>query len=413
MTQDRALEILKLGHSVFLTGEAGSGKSYTIGKFIEWMEEQEREYAVTASTGIAASHIDGQTIHSWAAIGIDRNLTEAQIDKAAGRAWERAHKVKTLILDEVSMVDAVLLEDLNKILQKVHRNTRIFGGVQMVFVGDFFQLPPIGKREDAEPPRFAFESSAWERAGLVICYLTEQHRQATGDGIMEVLTAMRHGNLTDTERDLVRTCTKNKPSDTRLYTHNMDVDALNNQELAKIKGKEKKFMMKEEGSEYMIASLKRQCLSPETLKLKVGARVMFTRNNVKLGYVNGTIGKVARFEEGWPVIELLDGSEVSPETAEWNIKQWKDGYDEPQVVASVKQIPLRLAWAITVHKSQGMSLDSASIDLSKTFEFGQGYVALSRVRTLAGIHLLGINEKSFEMHPRVVEMDSKFRTQGE
>lgn len=413
MTQDRALEILKLGHSVFLTGEAGSGKSYTIGKFIEWMEEQGKEYAVTASTGIAASHIDGQTIHSWAAIGIDRNLTEAQIDKAAGRAWERAHNVKVLILDEVSMVDAVLLEDLDKILQKVHRNTRVFGGVQMVFVGDFFQLPPVGKREDPEPPRFAFESSAWERAGLVVCYLTEQHRQASGDGIMRVLTAMRHGNLTDTERELVRGCMKNGPSETRLFTHNADVDTLNSQELAKIKGKEKRFEMREEGSEYMIAALKRQCLSPEVLKLKVGARVMFTRNNVKLGYVNGTIGVVVRFEEGWPVVECLDGSEVQPEIAEWNIKQWKDGYDEPQVVASVKQIPLRLAWAITVHKSQGMSLDSASIDLSKTFEFGQGYVALSRVRTLSGIHLLGINEKSFEMHPRVVEMDAKFRSQGE
>lgn len=413
MTQDRALEILKLGHSVFLTGEAGSGKSYTIGKFIEWMEEQGKEYAVTASTGIAASHIDGQTIHSWAAIGIDRNLTEAQIDKAAGRAWERAHNVKVLILDEVSMVDAVLLEDLDKILQKVHRNTRVFGGVQMVFVGDFFQLPPIGKREDPEPPRFAFESSAWERAGLVVCYLTEQHRQAADDSIVSVLKAMRRGVVTYTERDLIKNCMGNKPSETRLFTHNADVDTLNSQELAKIKGKEKKFTMKEEGSEYMIAALKRQCLSPEVLKLKVGARVMFTRNNVKLGYVNGTIGVVVRFEEGWPVVECLDGSEVQPEIAEWNIKQWKDGYDEPQVVASVKQIPLRLAWAITVHKSQGMSLDSASIDLSKTFEFGQGYVALSRVRTLKGIHLLGLNEKAFEMHPRVMEMDNRFRAQGE
>jgi ATP-dependent DNA helicase PIF1 len=276
MTQERALEILKLGHSVFLTGEAGSGKSYTVGQFIKWMEAQGMAYAVTASTGIAASHIDGQTIHSWAAIGIDRNLTDAQIDKAAGRSWERAHNVKALILDEISMVDAVLLEDLDKILQKVHRNTRVFGGVQVVFVGDFFQLPPVGRRDDPEPPRFAFESSAWERAGLVVCYLTEQHRQSTGDGIMEVLTAMRHGNITETERELVRGCVKNTPSETRLYTHNADVDTLNNQELAKIKGKEKKFEMREEGSEYMIATLKRQCLSPEVLKLKVGARVMFT-----------------------------------------------------------------------------------------------------------------------------------------
>jgi len=407
MKQENALEILKTRRNVFLTGEPGAGKTHTIGMFVEWLDGEGVEYAITASTGIAASHLDGSTIHSWSGLGISRGLQKPQLDaiKRKGFLVERIKLVETLVIDEISMLDAVALNDINAILQTVHENKLPFGGIQVVFVGDFFQLPPVSKR-DQEPARFAFEAESWKAADLAVCYLTEQHRQSDAE-FLEILTAMRAGTTTKEHKDRLIACQLSTRPDTQLFTHNADVDQLNKAELAKLKGKEQVYMMQQGGDEYLIETLKKSCLSPERLVLKVGAVVMFTRNNFNAGYVNGTIGKVVKFQHGDPVIETLDGRTVRPELAEWSIK--KRRYETK---AWIKQIPLRLAWAITVHKSQGMSLDSALVDLSSTFEFGQGYVAISRVRSLQGLHLKGINEKAFLMHPKVVEQDAVFRKQG-
>ena len=407
MTQDKALEILKTGRNVFLTGEPGAGKTHTIGRFVEWLDEEGLEYAITASTGIAASHLDGSTIHSWSGLGISRALEKKQLEAIGRKTYlvERVKLVRVLVIDEISMLDAVALNDINAILQTVHKNTKPFGGIQVVFVGDFFQLPPVSKY-GSEPARFAFESESWLAAAPVVCYLTEQHRQSDTE-FLEILTAMRAGSTTQAHKERLIACQLTGKPDTQLFTHNADVDQLNKAELAKIKGKEHIFIMEQAGDPYLIETLKKSCLSPERLVLKVGAVVMFTRNNFNAGYVNGSIGKVVRFNAGRPVVRLLNGNTVAPDLAKWSIKQRK-GDDR----AFIKQIPLRLAWAITVHKSQGMSLDSALVDLSSTFEFGQGYVAISRVRTLQGLHLKGINEKAFLMHPKVVEQDAIFRQQG-
>lgn len=407
MTQDKALEVLKSGRNVFLTGEPGAGKTHTIGRFVEWMDEEGIEYAITASTGIAASHLDGSTIHSWSGLGISRGLQKPQLDAIGRKTYviERIRLVRTLVIDEISMLDAVALNDINAILQVAHKNKLPFGGIQVIFVGDFFQLPPVS-RYDQAPAKFAFQSEAWAAAEPVVCYLTEQHRQSDAE-FLEILTAMRAGTTTQAHKDRLIACQLTGKPDTQLFTHNADVDQLNKAELAKLKGKEQVYMMQAGGDEYLIETLKKSCLSPERLVLKVGAVVMFTRNNFNAGYVNGSIGKITKFEHGDPVVQLLDGSIVRPELAKWSIRK-RRGEDK----AWIKQIPLRLAWAITVHKSQGMSLDSALVDLSSTFEFGQGYVAISRVRTLQGLHLKGINEKAFLMHPVVVEQDIIFRQQG-
>lgn len=407
MTQDKALEILKSGRNVFLTGEPGAGKTHTIGRFVEWMDEEGIEYAITASTGIAASHLDGSTIHSWSGLGISRGLQKPQLDAIGRKTYviERIRLVRTLVIDEISMLDAVALNDINAILQVAHKNKLPFGGIQVIFVGDFFQLPPVS-RYDQAPAKFAFQSEAWAAAEPVVCYLTEQHRQSDAE-FLEILTAMRAGTTTQAHKDRLIACQLTGKPDTQLFTHNADVDQLNKAELAKLKGKEQVYMMQAGGDEYLIETLKKSCLSPERLVLKVGAVVMFTRNNFNAGYVNGSIGKITKFEHGDPVVQLLDGSIVRPELAKWSIRK-RRGEDK----AWIKQIPLRLAWAITVHKSQGMSLDSALVDLSSTFEFGQGYVAISRVRTLQGLHLKGINEKAFLMHPVVVEQDIIFRQLG-
>jgi ATP-dependent exoDNAse (exonuclease V) alpha subunit len=161
--------------------------------------------------------------------------------------------------------------------------------------------------------------------------------------------------------------------------------------------------MESGGVDFLVETLKKGCLSPEKLELKVGATVMFTRNNFSEGYVNGTIGTVIGMTGGGPVVETADGVVVYVKQAEW------EHVERDVVKAHITQYPLRLAWAITVHKSQGMSLDSASVDLSKAFEFGQGYVAVSRVRSLAGLHLDGVNDGAFNVHPLVLQKDTEFK----
>lgn len=408
MTQLEALEILKKRGNVFLTGEPGAGKTYTVNLFIEWLRENGITYAVTASTGIAATHVNGTTIHSWSGLGIKRDVTDRLIDNIRFNdfAARRICSAQVLIIDEVSMLDSVMIDNVDAVLKGVREDDRPFGGVQVVFVGDFFQLPPVSKGESLD---FAFESEAWKDANLTICYLTEQHRQSDQE-FLEILTAMRNGAVTVGQKATIRACAyaQGGVPATQLYTHNADVDRINEEELAKIEEPEHVFTASCDGVPFMVDLLKKRLLSPERLALKVGAVVMFTRNNFDEGFVNGTIGTVTRFtNDGFPVIETKDGREITPRRAEWVIEE------NGVVKASVRQIPLRLAWAITVHKSQGMSLDAASVDLSNAFEYGQGYVAISRVRSLAGLHIRGINERAFATHPRVVEQDKEFRRLSE
>jgi len=414
MTQEKALEVLKTGANVFLTGEPGSGKTFTINKYIAWLEERGRYAEVTASTGIAATHINGSTIHSWCGIGTKSHITDEEIEQILSKPWviKKLAGARVLIIDEISMLNAQMIEDVDRILS-VANNTvwdgTPFGGLQVIFVGDFYQLPPVSK-EKKKPSSFAFEAKAWESAKPVICYLTEQHRQSD-PLFLEILTALRQSTLTEKHISVLNKHVR-RPKEgeqiTKLYTHNKDVDAINAFELSKIKAEQHEFEMIGTGIPALIEALKRSCISPEILKLKKGALVMFTRNKFiddETIYVNGTIGTVVGFENGRPVVETKDGKEILVEPATWEIKE------KNKVLASITQIPLRLAWAITVHKSQGMSLDAAMMDLSKAFEFGQGYVALSRVRSLEGLYLVGFNEQALKMHPKVIIKDAEFRNQ--
>lgn len=411
MRQATALEILKSGANVFLTGEPGSGKTHTINQYIQWLREHGVYPAVTASTGIASTHINGSTIHSWAGIGIHRELTDSQIENIMDKPWvyNKILNTKVLIIDEISMLDAVTLDDVERVVSRIKAqfmSNEPFSGIQVIFVGDFFQLPPVTSELDKKPAKFAFESRAWEDAKPVYCYLDEQHRQED-DEFLAILTKMRQGILDKSHIERLHQ-TKNTVKEgelvTKLYTHNAAVDSINTNELAKLQTEKRIYGMEAWGNPYLISVLKKNCLSPEILKLKIGALVMFTRNNFDEDYVNGTLGTVVAYSsDGFPIVETTEGKKITARYAEWSIQEGN------VKAASVSQIPLRLAWAITVHKSQGMSLDRAVIDLSKAFEYGQGYVALSRVRSLAGLSLEGLNEKALEMHPVIVEKDNWFK----
>ncbi len=423
MKQETALKILQTGANVFLTGEPGSGKTHTINAYVKWLRERGIEPAITASTGIAATHVGGMTIHAWTGIGVKRDLTEYDLDEIVSRERlvKRASVSHVLIIDEISMIDARTLSMAERAVRALKRTEKPWGGMQVVFVGDFYQLPPVSTKEDtngeviqfdaSEPtkkPRtsFSYTSPAWAAANPISCYLSEQHRQ-NDLPFLDLLNAIRKGKVADEHHELLSsraTALDDVPERAaRLYSHNANVDRENTQRLTATDGKEQSFVMTSKGSAHIVEALKRGCLSPETLVLKVGARVMFTKNSLDGSYANGTLGEVIEFSDAGPIVKTNSGRTILAQPAEWSVT------DGGKVLARVVQIPLRLAWAVTVHKSQGMTLDSAAVDLSQAFEYGQGYVALSRVRELAGLYLLGYNDRALMVHPEVTVQDTQFK----
>ena len=409
MTQKDALKIMQGGKNVFLTGEPGSGKTYILTKFIKWCRSNNKKVAITASTGIAASHIGGITIHSWSGTGIAEEMTKEDLRRYGNNARlrKRYNKAQVLVIDEVSMLHGHRLDMVNAIAKKLRGNEAPFGGLQVILVGDLFQLPPVSRNSSTYD--FAHLSPSWSELNLKICYLTEQHRQTTDDGLLTLLKAMRNNNVSPVQLDLLkgRSALRQAPDNvTRLYSHNIDVDTINQQHLDALPGKIHKYKMIASGNKYLSDTLKRNVLAPELLELKLNAEVMFVANDFEEGFFNGSRGRVIDFNRGDPIVKLTNGKKIKVDYHKWSIKE----YDH--VLASVEQVPLRLAWAITIHKSQGMSLDAAEIDLSKAFMPGMGYVALSRCVNLDGLYLKGINDMALTMHANIYELDKQLRAEG-
>ncbi len=408
MHQKDALRILISGKNVFLTGAAGSGKTHLLRAFLRWADNELKTVAVTASTGIAATHMGGMTIHAWAGIGIADSLSDTQIERIAyeKKLNKRFNDTDILIIDEISMLHHSRLDMVDAILRKARNDMRPFGGVQVICSGDFFQLPPIVRDEAGIPAPFAFRARSWTNANFAVCYLAEQFRQ-TESVMTRILNEIRSGEVSDDSREALseRIGVKHgKGSITKLYAQNLDVDKINAHHLAEIEGEMHAFPMWSSGPAHLVVALKKSCLAPETLHLKVGARVMFVRNDVMGRWVNGTTGVIDSFDAmGAPVVRKSDGRIVTPEEETWSIA------DGEKTLATITQYPLRLAWAITIHKSQGMSLDAAEIDLRNAFVKGMGYVALSRVRTIDGLSLVGINNLALEIDDEVQRVDLEFR----
>lgn len=406
MTQGEALTILKTGANVYLTGEPGSGKTHTINNFIAWLRSAGIEPSVTAATGIAATHVAGMTLHSWSGIGVSESLSAAEVDHIASKEHiaRRIQKAKVLIIEEISMLSAKTFQMADAVCREVRRIDQPFGGLTVILVGDFFQLPPVSKNHDVA---FAYDSATWRALNPLTCYLTEQYRQQDSE-FLGVLSAIRSGEVEQVHYEVLMT-RHTAEADTavsapKLFSHNADVDRINAAELAKLPGKSNKFLMTSSGKDSLVEGLKRGCLSPEILELKEGAAVMFTKNSPQGKFVNGTLGFVQGFDaSSMPIVETKEGLTLSTDRMEWQLEE------QGKIKASISQVPLRLAYAMTVHKSQGMSMDAAIIDLSKAFEYGQGYVALSRVRQLSGLYLTGLNDRALQVHPEILEKDHEFR----
>jgi len=411
MQQEKALALLKSGKNVFLTGSAGTGKTYVLNQYISYLKERKIPVAITASTGIAATHMNGMTIHSWAGIGIKERITKANLVGMRTKKYLKKHLEESLILiiDEISMLHKNQLSMVDEVLRFFKGKNEAFGGIQVVLCGDFFQLPPIGRSGEKSRDKFAFMSEAWVNAKLGVCYLTEQYRQEGDDTLNGILNEIRSANVSLDNLHELRLAEKNslnsEETPTKLFTHNADVDKINHLELEKLKGRPRTFMASAKGNQKLVETLKKSILTQEELKLKIDAKVMFVKNNPERGYINGTMGKVVDFsEEGFPVVRTVQEKTITVKQENWDIQD-----DHGKVLASLNQIPLRLAWAITVHKCQGMTLDAALIDLSKTFERGQGYVALSRLKNIENLQLTGFNEMALKVDDLAHRADMRFQ----
>lgn len=470
MKQATALDILKTGKNVFLTGSAGSGKTYTLNEYIHYLRARRVPVATTASTGIAATHMNGITIHSWSGIGIKDELSERDLANLSRKKIlkDRLRETAVLIIDEISMLHAKQLNAVNQVLKHMRQSDEPFGGIQVVVAGDFFQLPPVGSRGETNREKFAFMSEAWLEAGFKICYLTEQHRQNTDEkkdaiNLDNILNQIRgeEGVSFEAIEALQNTFYQDVDINrTRLFTHNVNVNKINEHELALLNGETVTYNAIAHGDNKLVETLKKSVRTSDELTLKVGAKVMFIKNNNELGVSNGTMGELVGFTtikplksssdrsaisddseyddiedeavdgaddetddtivaidgedepeskalvstDRYPIIKLNNGRQVIAEGEEWIVED-----ENGEILASYTQIPLTLAWAITIHKSQGMTLDAAEIDLSKTFELGQGYVALSRLKSLEGLKLLGMNDLSLRLDPLARGADSRFK----
>jgi len=368
------------------------------------MRERDEAVAVCASTGIAAVNVGGSTIHSYLGTMLSGDKREWERDIVCGESLHPAVRrrlqfARTIVVDEISMLTGDYLDMMSEHLRWVCASSEPFAGKQMIFVGDFLQLPPVVPRDKKPAHTHAFEADSWHEVGVETHMLTENHRQTDGP-FLDHLGRIRVGDLDAAGAAFLkeRVGADLGPDPLKLYTTNKSVDAENAAGLRKLPGLRRIYHSRDYGSPGRLAQLKRSCLTPSTLALRVGAKVMLTRNKYDYAngarstrFVNGDRGTVVSLPDGARPeadqaveVELDVGGIVRADPVAWEVKN-ADG----DVQATMVQYPVRLAYAVTCHKAQGMSLSSAVVDISRCFAPGQAYVALSRLRTVGGLSLAG------------------------
>ena len=402
------------GRNLFITGPGGTGKSFLLRVIMYYCKTKQLAFGLTATTGVAASLIGGVTIHSWAGIGTGEDTVDKLIQKINNKfpLKKKWLTTKILIIDEISMLSEDLLDKLNTIAKTIKCRNKPFGGMQLIFTGDFCQLPPVNGQ-------FAFHSNAWKEINPNMIHLTKQHRQSEEDKMFsDILNEIRMGRLSPEGLDVLRTREVAEMNDTGdlkptiLYPHRAEVESINHRELSNLPGDPMRYISNDYyfESEADEASGKIKQI-PDNLKfivnfrnqqqidLKVGAQVMLTANlDTTIGMVNGARGVITGIGQTYVMVKWAVGP-TPYDTLHYNAEKIQVG----EKIFYRSQIPLILAWALTIHKIQGSTLDLVVADLRKAFEFGQVYVALSRVKNLKGLNLLGFNPEKIKCHPDVLK----------
>ncbi|XP_014448617.1 ATP-dependent DNA helicase PIF1 [Tupaia chinensis] len=402
--QAAVLKAVLKGQSIFFTGSAGTGKSYLLKRILGSLPPTGT--VATASTGVAACHIGGTTLHAFAGIGSGR----APLDQCVALAQRPGVRqgwlnCQRLVIDEISMVEAELFDKLEAVARAVRQQNKPFGGIQLIICGDFLQLPPVTK--GSQPPRFCFQAKSWRKCVPVTLELTEVWRQADPTFI-SLLQAVRLGRCSDeVTRQLQATAAHRVGRDgivaTKLCTHQDDVAMTNERRLQELPGEIHTFEAMDSDPE-LARTLDAQCPVSRLLQLKKGAQVMLV--TVSRGLVNGARGVVVGFQaegRGLPQVRFLCGVTEVIRADRWTV-QAMGGQ-----LLSRQQLPLQLAWALSIHKSQGMSLDCVEISLGRVFASGQAYVALSRARSLQGLRVLDFDPTVVRCDPRVLRFYATLR----
>ncbi|CAG5896921.1 unnamed protein product [Menidia menidia] len=405
--QEAILHAVLSGKNVFFTGSAGTGKSFLLKRIIGSLPP--KSTFATASTGVAACHIGGTTLHTFAGIGSGSAPLEQCIELAQRpgvlRHWTSC---RHLIIDEVSMVEAQFFDKLESVARSVRRSNQPFGGIQLIVCGDFLQLPPVSKGK--EKASFCFQARSWRKVIEVNLELMEVRRQ-TDQNFISLLQAVRVGRVTEeVTATLMRSAYHQIEKDgilaTRLCTHKDDVELTNEKKLQQLPGSVRVFEALDSDPE-LVKTIDAHSPVSRLIQLKVGAQVMLTKNlDVAQGLVNGARGVVVAFESekcGFPRVRFSCGITEVMKPERWIIKSGGG------IHLSRQQLPLQLAWAISIHKSQGMTLDCVEISLARVFECGQAYVALSRARSLEGLRVMDFDPRVVRADPDVLLFYKKLR----
>lgn len=425
--QKIALARMNEGKNVFVTGPAGTGKSSVTVEAIRQRLPMGRGLKVCATTGVAAlnlrdklsamfgENVDTSTIYRWAGIMLGPNAGQSFEDYMAflrrrGRTWDgaksRIRGTKVLVLDEVSMLPGRILEFVDHVCREVRGDARPFGGIQVIAVGDFLQLPPVAKTGAYD---WAFMSPVWSALDFSNVTLRVVHRQDDPD-MVSILNQFREGVVTKEGAAILKKRVAILPKSTilRLFTHNSQVDKWNSYQLGALDGREYLFSAHGTGPKEEVEWLQKNLVTPTELRVKQNARVMVTANladgtGETLAAANGDMGTVVIWDEETITVRLDSGRMLTIEPHTWEFDPTREGVEGGCFV----QFPLRLAWACTIHKSQGLTLDEALVDIRAAREPGQAYVAVSRVRSLAGLHLkdwfsgMFISPDAKEFHRRI------------
>jgi ATP-dependent DNA helicase PIF1 len=385
--QKLALDDVLKGTSVFITGGAGVGKSFLVNKISQALVH--KNIGVCAMTGCAALLINGATVHSYLAIGLAQDpakVLAARVKKFAN-VHSRILSMQTLLIDEVSMLNDELFEKISEFLQIVRKNTKPFGGVQMIFVGDPFQLAPV-------EGDYCFTSKLW--TDIKVHTLVSNMRQADDQTFKELLDRVRWGKCSQDDLETLEKCNDTEFPEgivpTKLYSKNVNVDSINLKEFDKLSTDVHVYPC-----DYLNEASKKWATAnkiPEKIHLRIGAQVMCTRNIPTLGLVNGSRGVVVEVYMDGVGVKLLNGTYVKV------VPFAVAPFDNPYV--GVQYVPLKLAWAITIHSSQGMTIDALEVDLGRDiFAFGQAYTGLSRAKSLSTVKITSVLAKSFITSPTV------------